>query len=227
MWCLTAPGVVVHRIRDDKSAATFAKLVGEYQGMIVCDAVKTHDAGLARDRASCSPAAGRTCTESSKRRSRIIPKRVERSSGSASSTRSTSAPGRSRVARRAASHRVDCSPRRDQGVAVVASRAQVALDRQGRGLRDRQLGEAHALRRRRPHPARQQRDRARHPRSSRRPTNHYGSKSRRGTEVAATLYSILETAKLHGIDPRDVPAAAVRAADRGEVLMPWDFAASS
>ena len=31
--------------------------------------------------------------------------------------------------------------------------------------------------------------------------NHYGSKSKRGTKVAAILYSLLETAKLCGIDP--------------------------
>ncbi len=42
MWCLTAPGVVVHRIRDDKSAATFTDLVGNYTGTIVCDALATH-----------------------------------------------------------------------------------------------------------------------------------------------------------------------------------------
>jgi hypothetical protein len=30
--------------------------------------------------------------------------------------------------------------------------------------------------------------------------NHYGAKSRRGTEVAATFYSLLETAKLQGVD---------------------------
>jgi transposase len=45
MWCLTAPGVVVHRIRDDKSAATFVDLVGDYNGTIVCDALATHAAG--------------------------------------------------------------------------------------------------------------------------------------------------------------------------------------
>lgn len=45
MWCLTAPGVVVHRIRDDKSAATFGALVGNFHGTIVCDALKTHEAG--------------------------------------------------------------------------------------------------------------------------------------------------------------------------------------
>jgi hypothetical protein len=45
MWCLTAPGAVVHRIRDDKSAATFKELVGDYKGTIVADALGTHEAG--------------------------------------------------------------------------------------------------------------------------------------------------------------------------------------
>jgi transposase len=45
MWALTAPGVVVHRIRDDKSAATFTALVGDYRGVIVADALGTHGAG--------------------------------------------------------------------------------------------------------------------------------------------------------------------------------------
>lgn len=31
--------------------------------------------------------------------------------------------------------------------------------------------------------------------------NHYGSRSRRGTEVAALFYSLIETAKLRGLDP--------------------------
>ena len=56
--------------------------------------------------------------------------------------------------------------------------------------------------------------------------NHYGSKSRRGTEVAATLYTILETAKLHGIDPAAYLHAAVLAADQGRALLPWDFIAA-
>ena len=48
VWCITAPGVVCHRIRADKSAETFTALVGGYKGVIVCDALKTHEAG-ARD----------------------------------------------------------------------------------------------------------------------------------------------------------------------------------
>jgi transposase len=45
MWCLTAPGAIVHRIRDDKGADTFKSLMGGYQGVVVCDALKTHEAG--------------------------------------------------------------------------------------------------------------------------------------------------------------------------------------
>lgn len=44
--------------------------------------------------------------------------------------------------------------------------------------------------------------------------NHYGSKSKRGTEVAALFYSLIETAKLRGVDPltylRRAAVAAVR-----------------
>jgi hypothetical protein len=35
-------------IRDDKGAATFKALVGDYVGTMVCEALKTHEAG-ARD----------------------------------------------------------------------------------------------------------------------------------------------------------------------------------
>jgi transposase len=45
MWCLTAPDAVVHRIRDDKSKDTFKDLMGGYAGTVVCDALKTHEAG--------------------------------------------------------------------------------------------------------------------------------------------------------------------------------------
>jgi len=54
--------------------------------------------------------------------------------------------------------------------------------------------------------------------------NHYGSKSRRGTQVAATLYAILETVKLHAIDPAAYLLAAAIAGERGETLLPWELA---
>ncbi len=42
--------------------------------------------------------------------------------------------------------------------------------------------------------------------------NHYGSRSKRGTEVAALFYSLLETAKLVGEEPRAYLLRATRAA---------------
>jgi len=50
--------------------------------------------------------------------------------------------------------------------------------------------------------------------------NHYGSKSRRGTEIAATFYTLLETAKLAGVDPAKYLREAALADARGEVLLP-------
>ena len=41
--------------------------------------------------------------------------------------------------------------------------------------------------------------------------NHYGSRSLRGTEVAATFYSLVESAKLNGLEPRLYLRIAVRA----------------
>ena len=46
--------------------------------------------------------------------------------------------------------------------------------------------------------------------------NHYGSRSERGTEVAALFYSIVESAKLAGIEPDRYLRTATRHAIRGE-----------
>jgi transposase len=57
--------------------------------------------------------------------------------------------------------------------------------------------------------------------------NHYGSKSRDGTETAAILYSLLETAKRVGVDPEGYLCAAVLAAKRPcpRTLTPSQYAA--
>ena len=56
--------------------------------------------------------------------------------------------------------------------------------------------------------------------------NHYGSRSVRGTEVAALFYSMIETAKLTGVDPATyLRTAALRAiATPGTVTLPSDLA---
>lgn len=58
---------------------------------------------------------------------------------------------------------------------------------------------------------------------------HYGSRSKRGTEVAALLYSLLESARLCGVDPREYLLAATKAVlnDPTAILLPHQFAAQS
>ena len=55
--------------------------------------------------------------------------------------------------------------------------------------------------------------------------NHYGSKSKRGTEVAAIFYSLIETSKLQGVDPKSYLLEATKAAlkDPNTIIMPKDI----
>ena len=58
--------------------------------------------------------------------------------------------------------------------------------------------------------------------------NHYGSRSKRGTEVAALFYSLLESAKLCGLDPKAYLRSAVTAALEGKVVpLPHEMAAAA
>jgi len=56
--------------------------------------------------------------------------------------------------------------------------------------------------------------------------NHYGSKSRRGIEVAAVLYSLFETAKLCGVEPKAYVLKATHAAiaKPGTATLPHELA---
>src|SRR5207249_5744334 len=55
--------------------------------------------------------------------------------------------------------------------------------------------------------------------------NHYGSRSQRGTEVAALFYSLIESAKLAGVEPKLYLLTATRAtlANRGTVTLPHEL----
>ncbi len=57
--------------------------------------------------------------------------------------------------------------------------------------------------------------------------NHYGSKSERGTKVAAILYSLIESAKLAGVEPREYLLHAAREAlDGRDVPLPREHASA-
>lgn len=55
--------------------------------------------------------------------------------------------------------------------------------------------------------------------------NHYGSRSERGTRVAALFYSLIDSAKLCGVEPKDYLLQAAKVAiDRpGTLLLPHDL----
>jgi transposase len=224
MWCLTAPGAVVHRIRDDKSAKTFGELVGAYEGVIVCDALSTHEAGA---RGSSKIALAACWAHVFRRWEEAMPDHPEavRALEWIGALYEIDARAGDDLARRA-------ELRKSESAAVLAEMKEwigeqaslktlsigkaaaytianwdrltrfvddlkIPLDNNGteRGLRGPVVGRR----------------------------NHYGSKSRSGTQVASTFYSLLETAKLHDIDPRAYLRTAILAADRGRVLLPWDM----
>lgn len=226
MWCITAPGVVCHRIRDDKGAGTFTDLVGKYNGTIVCDALKTHEAG-ARDGpgivlAGCWAHTYRKFEEAEPDHPEAnlamgwigelyaideragddleLKRELRRTESAAVLAKLKTWLWSQAVLKtlsigKAAAYAIANWDRLTRFV----DNPLVPLDNNGteRGIRGPVVGRK----------------------------NHYGSKSKRGTEVAALFYTLLETAKLHDIDPARYLREAVIAADRGEVLFPWQLAA--
>ena len=224
MWCLTAPGVVVHRIRDDKSAATFKELVGGYRGTIVCDDLGTHEAGAREGPgivlANCWAHVYRRFEEA-------MPDHPDAEKACAwigmlyeIDRKAEGDPVHLAELRRSESVRV--LDELKDWLSSIVTLTSLSIGKAAAYT----LGNWPKLIRfiddaRIPLDNNQTERGIRGPVVGRR--NHFGSKSRRGTEVAATLYTIVETAKLHDIDPAVYLHAAIVAADRGELLMPAQF----
>jgi transposase len=224
MWALTAPGVVVHRIRDDKSAATFTELVGEYRGVIVADALGTHAAGA---RGSPKILLAGCWAHVYRRFAEAAPDHPEAEHALAA-IGALYAIDRSAadLAQRGVLRRERAPAILDELKAWLSSQAAhtaIAIGKAAAytlGIWDRLM--------RFVEDARIPLDNNATERAIRGPVvgrkNHYGSKSRRGTEVASRLYTVLETCKLHEVDPAAYLLAAITAADRGELLLPWQLA---
>jgi transposase len=227
MWCVTAPGLVYHRICDDKSALTFTSLLGEYHGWVVADALGTHKAGTR----GCGNIRLAACWAHVLRRFRdavvdfpeaqIMLAWIQDLYRIDASVTDLAERGRLRATQSRAvtekmktwmSH-VTALKTTSLGGAVrytlgiwdrltlFLEDAVVWLDnnRTERGLRGPVIGRR----------------------------NHFGSKSARGTEVAAILYSLVESAKASGVDPISyLTEVATRAQlSPGAVLLPADFGA--
>lgn len=224
MWCLTGPRAVVHRIRDDKGAETFKALMGDYRGVVVCDALKTHEAGArGNDRitlAGCWAHVFRKFEEAAPDHpeANLAMKWIgelyaidERAEGDLTKVAEL---------RRAESTAVLATMKTwlwNQAVLKTLSIGNAAAyvianwDRLIRFLDDARIPlDNNATERG-----------IRGPVVGRR--NHFGSKSKRGTEVAATFYTLLETAKLCGVDPARYLREAALADARGAVLLPHEL----
>jgi transposase len=224
MWCITAPGVVCHRIRDDKSADTFKALVGDYNGVIVCDALKTHEAG-ARDGpgiqlAGCWAHVYRKFEEAAPDHPEAqlalgwigelydIDERAGDDCERLAELRNSESRA---VIEKLKTWLWSQAVLKTLSIGKAAAYTIANWDRLTRFIDDPNIWL----------------DNNPTERAIRGPVvgrkNHYGSKSRRGTEVASIFYSLIETAKLHNVDPARYLREAVRAADRTEVLLPWQL----
>jgi transposase len=225
MWCITTPNVICHRIRDDKGTDTFIDLVGNYEGIVVCDALKTHEAG-AREipgikLAACwahvfrkfeeaepdHPEAGlamkwiRELYDIDERAGDDLDRRAQLRSTESAAVLETlktwlwsQAVLKTLSIGKAAAYAIANWER----LSLFAHNPRIPLDNNAteRAIRGPVVGRK----------------------------NHYGSKSKRGTEAASALYSLIETAKLHGVNSQRYLREAVVASRRGEVLLPWQLA---
>lgn len=229
MWCLTAPGLVYHQICDDKSAKTFSALVGDYQGWIVADALGTHEAG-ARE---CGGVRLAACWAHVLRRFRAaVPDFPE------AQIMLAWIQDLYRIDQKAASGDERARLRRTESTAVL-DKMKVWMQ-EARVLKTTSLGTAIRYTLRiwgrliafADDPGIWLDNNAterglRGPVIGRR--NHFGSKSVRGTEAAAILYTLVESAKASGVDPIAYLVEVATRARRspGAVLLPADFAAPS
>ena len=228
MWCFTMPGAVVHRIKADKSAETFKTLIGNYKGVIVCDALKTHEAGVrGNDRvelAGCWAHVFRKFEEAEPNHPEAnlamkwigelyaIDARAEGDLEKMAELRRTES---AEIIATMKTWLWSQASLKSLSIGNASAYVVANWDRLTRFLAD----------------ARIPLDNNATERGIRGPVvgrkNHYGSKSERGTEIAAIFYTLLETAKLQGIDPARYLREAAIADARGAVLLPHELAATT
>ena len=227
MWCVTAPGLVYHRICDDKSARTFKSLLGDYEGWVVADALGTHQAG-ARD---CRGVRLAACWAHVLRRFRdavgdfpeaqFMLAWIQDLYRIDATAKDIAERGRLRATEsRAVTEKMKTWM---QHVTALKTTSLGGAIRYTLGIWDRLTPFLD-------HPEiwldNNPTERGiRGPVIGRR--NHFGSKSARGTEVAAILYTLVESAKASGIDPIAylTEVATLAKETPGHVLLPAHFGA--
>lgn len=213
MWCLTCEDAVYHTMRDHKDTVTALELLGDFQGIMVCDAMATHEAaaraGPGFSLAGCWVHARRKfieCEADYPEASEILDVigemyEVEGRAKDEEDRRRLRATETKELVEKLKTliFRIHMPKATGLGKAVRYAmnnwpQLMVFLDNPKVWI-DNNLTERSI----------------RPPAMGRRV--HFGSKSKRGTEVAALFYSLIETAKLCGVDPgtylREAALAAI------------------
>ena len=227
MWCLTSPGAVFHQIRDDKGAKTFGDLVGHYNGYVVCDALATREAG-ARDGpgitlARCWAHIRRKFAEAEPDfpQARVMLDMIKELYAIDARAKSPEERGRLRD--------LESRPVLTRMLKWLHAQRLPKTTRLGNAVRHT-VANWPQLKRFADTPNiwldNNPTERAfRGPVVGRR--NHFGSKSRRGTQAAAVLYSLVETAKASGVSPSAYLLEVLRAAKRDSSAVTFPPTANS
>ena len=219
VWALTRPDAVAYRLRRSRSAATAAEVLGPYQGVVMCDGYAAYRALAKRgatDRAGptltlvhCWAHVRRQFLEAEPH----YPQAAELLDliGQLYATEAT-------VQAEAAGDARAVVAGREARVAPVVETIRQWVAGQ-RALPQSALGKALAY-------TTELWRALRGVAVGRK--NHYGSRSERGTQVAALCSSLLESAKLAGVDPARYLAEATRRAiaTPGTVTLPRDLLAA-
>ncbi len=220
MWSLTRDGAVWHGIQEDKSLETFEKLLGGYQGVVVADMMSTH-ISAAKKLPGITLAA---CWAHVLRKFRDAAETHPEAQHALEHIRQLYA-----IDAKATDLDHKLVLRRTRSTAVLEElRTWLLVQRR---LKTTTLGKAvtytlnnwHHLHRFTTDGSiwldNNLTERAlRGPVVGRR--NHFGSKSKAGTQVAAVFYTLVETAKVRGVNPAEYLRAAIQAARAGRLLIP-------
>ena len=225
MWCLTAPGLVAHLIKDDKSIPTFEAITESFSGTIVSDMLRTHISAAARagpriTLAACWAHVRRKFAESEADfpQARIALNQIrqiydlERDVSDMDARRSVRDTQTRKVVGElknwldatsmpkttSLGAAIRYATKHWQFLSVFLDDPEVPLDNNAteRGVRGPVVGRR----------------------------NHFGSKSRAGTKVAAVLYTLIECAKLSNVPPAEYLCAALESARLGTALTPAAYA---
>jgi transposase len=221
VWALAAPNAAVYRIEDSRSAAAARNILGGYRGVVMADGYGAYES-LAKEPGSFTLA---NCWAHVRRKFIEIEEFFPEQAGAALKLIGELYEVERSCPAGPAGDELRASLRQDRSREIISrihawALAQRALPQSGLGKAIAYMGGLWKGLVRFLDDPRIPLDNNATERALRGVVvgrkNHYGSRSRRGTEVAAVLYSLMESAKLAGLEPKAYLRLAITAVLRGE-----------